>query len=119
MPDKPSPPQAAPSRERRASARHLCPHGAVIPYLLKPDYDRGEAVLRDLSTDGMCLLLGHPLNVGAMLVVRLPGLLPGATVTRVAHVTHATPQEGGGWLIGCRLAHSLSDSQIRRALQGE
>jgi PilZ domain len=108
----PSPP------ERRASARRPCPGAVLVEFLVKPTFSRGRGQLRDLSAEGLGLLLLHRLDLGVVLFVRLPGLRPGSSVTQMARVMHTTRLPDGSWLVGCKLTHRLSEVQLRAVLTG-
>jgi hypothetical protein len=87
-----------------------------VRYLVRPKFQCGRAFLRDLSREGLSLLVSEPLPAGTVLVVQLRGRRPGGTHTQLARVVHVTQQSPGRWLVGCRLIHPLSDDQLRQNL---
>ena len=102
--------------ERRTSVRHDCDHLPTVPFLAKPSFVNGLGRLRDLSEEGIGLLVETRIAPGSVLFLHLPGL--GENV-RLARVVHATLADGGPWHVGCRLAVRLSARQIRQVLAGE
>ena len=119
---EPSAPQAgagsgsAPEAERRNAARHPYRRQPLVRYLVRPSFHCGRAFLRELSPEGLSLLVSQPLEPGMVLFVQLRGRRPGATHAQLAQVVHVTPQSPGRWLVGCRLTCPLSDEQLRQAL---
>ena len=110
-----SDPKGSAAAERRASARVHPAFGAgpVVHYLVRPGLRVSQAVVQDLSLDGAGLVLGVPLAEGAVLLLHLGRPhRPRTSYTRLARVAHATPQESGTWLVGCRFTPPLSDDQL-------
>jgi hypothetical protein len=120
---EPNAPQAAagcdraPEPERRSCARHPYRRLPLVRYLVRPSFNCGRAFLRDLSHDGLALLVSQPLEPGTVLFVQLRGRRPGATHAQLARVVHVTPQAPGHWLVGCQLTSPLSDDQLRQTLR--
>jgi hypothetical protein len=70
------------------------------------------SVVQDVSANGIGLVLTFPLTPGALLEVEMHSR---SIISRFARVIHCTRQEGG-WLVGCALNLSLSDSELERML---
>jgi hypothetical protein len=105
-----------PALERRTSTRHAYRRQPLVRYLVRPNFQCGRAFLRDLSREGLSLLVSQPLHPGTVLVVQLRGRRPGGTHTQLARVVYLAPHSPGRWLVGCRLTCPLSDDQLRQNL---
>jgi PilZ domain len=102
--------------EKRACDRFYFHYSSLIRFTVQSSAQSGRAVLRDISAEGLGLLLKTWLEPGTMLVVDLPGL-GGATQSQAAKVIHATPYVRGGWLIGCQFTSPLTNHDKARILQ--
>jgi hypothetical protein len=105
-----------PAAERRSCGRHGYHRQPLVRYLVRPSFHCGRAFLRDLSHEGLALLVSQPLPPGTVLVVQLRGRRPGGTHIQLARVVHVAPHSPGRWLVGCRLTCPLSDDQLRQNL---
>jgi hypothetical protein len=101
--------------ECRAATRHGYPRGAAARVLVKPLRRKQAALVRDLSTRGVGLVVADRIEPGASLVVALCGRL-GSSLLLAAQAVHATPQADGRWHIGCRLTPQLDDAELALAL---
>jgi hypothetical protein len=70
------------------------------------------SLVQNVSANGIGLLLMNPLAPGTLLEIELQGRSPS---TRIARVVHSTKQESG-WLVGCTLNQSLSETELDRML---
>ena len=86
--------------ERRAEVRYLCDR-PVVCYELAAQ-QRLWARARDVSSEGISLLLRTPLAPGTKLVTELKTLDPSTSLTLVAQVVHSTMQVDRTWIVGCR-----------------
>ena len=105
-----------PGIDRRAAVRHFVKPGvtstACIPQQTRP----WKAIIQDLSTTGIGLVMLQSFDGGTELAVELfsPDMLLSYTVlTRVAH---ATQQANGSWLVGCRFVRELSEEELHNLL---
>jgi hypothetical protein len=71
------------------------------------------ALLKDLSPGGIALVVDRRPDMGAVLLVRLPGQHRGACVPRTAVVLRVESEADGYWLAGCRLSLLLSEQALR------
>jgi PilZ domain len=76
--------------------------------------DPWPAVIRDISTGGLCLRLGRRFERGAGLAIDLP-TEQGGTTTVLARVHHVEAGEGG-WLLACTFISELSGDEVRAVL---
>jgi hypothetical protein len=98
--------------ELRTEARYHCPRLARVRPHTKSAVTERLSIVRDISANGIGLLLTHALEAGTLVDVELRSR---SIVRRVAKVVHSTKQEGG-WLIGCTLDNPLSNPELQ-ALQ--
>src|SRR5438132_858619 len=96
-----SPAAALAATEQRHHQRHLCLEGGVLRLAVRPAYRGQRAILMDLSAGGLGLLLGEPLEVGAVIAFDL--CLPQGPDARgrLAQVRHCPPHpvpEDAPWL---------------------
>lgn len=98
--------------ERRATVRYQsAAHGSCQTLSTRRESD-WNAAIRDISRTGIGLLLGRRFEPGALLSVEVMDPSEGQTRLLVARVVHATARAEGGWLIGCALAHALTDDEV-------
>jgi hypothetical protein len=97
---------------RRSEKRYLCPKLVRIRQVTVPESAFRLSVVENISVSGIGLALSLPLAPGVLLEVELPGR---SVIRRFARVVHCTKQERG-WLIGCALNLSLSETELERML---
>ena len=73
----------------------------------------GEAIVRNISSDGVGLLLSRRFEPGVLLVIDVLDKNEGQTRLLLARVIHATARPEGGWLIGCCLLNILTDNEVQ------
>ncbi|MGH7169262.1 MAG: PilZ domain-containing protein [Gemmataceae bacterium] len=71
-----------------------------------------EATVRNISCEGIGLLLGRRFEPGALLAIELTESSEGQQRLLLARVAHATAQPDGKWLIGCILVNPLGEDEI-------
>ncbi|MBY0524002.1 MAG: PilZ domain-containing protein [Gemmataceae bacterium] len=102
--------------DRRAAVRHL-PQSEKTSNVDVPRRGRPwKAMIRDLSTTGIGLVLNQTFDAGAQLAVELQipdGLLIYTMLTRVAH---STRQPNGAYLVGCSFVRELSEEELQNLL---
>jgi hypothetical protein len=86
--------------ERRAVIRYLCDREVVYSPVLTGE--RLRARMRNVSVDGIGLLLDDPLDPDTDLSIELQTLDPGIPLILFARVVHATMQADGSWIVGCK-----------------
>jgi hypothetical protein len=75
-----------------------------------------EATIRDISQQGIGLLLGRRFEPGVILVVELPRATEASSHLVVARVVRVVDQENGRWLVGCSLFNPLTHEELRALL---
>ena len=97
--------------ERRAAVRYLCDR--EVFYFPLWTSERHWARIRNVSADGISLLVASPIDPGTDLAIDMKTVDPSILLTLVARVVHATKQEEDSWIIGCRFLTRLSDEDLR------
>jgi hypothetical protein len=102
--------RGAPSVERRLAVRHLCDLEGSCRALPEGRGEPWAATVRDISADGVGLLLRRRFEAGVLLAVEFSvGREARSLLARVAHVT----AHGKGWLVGCRFLSPLDEDELR------
>jgi hypothetical protein len=94
--------------DQRIETRYSCPRLARVRPRTNPAATDRLSIVRNISANGIGLLLTHTLDPGTLIDVELRSRY---IVRRVAKVVHSTKQEGG-WLIGCTLDNPLSNHEL-------
>lgn len=108
--------QSAPAQrreERRASVRHQSTAKGSCHTLNASRETSWDAVVRDISAEGIGLMLGRRFEPGVLLSIELPDNSDGQPRLLLARVVHATTRSEGGWLIGCALLNPLTDDEVQ------
>jgi len=100
--------------ERRATVRYASDRTTFCRSLSLPRDGFWTAVVRDLSTEGIGLLVRSSFAVGAVLAIELQGL--GCSRTLLGRVAHARALASGGWIVGCEFASKLRDAELHALL---
>ncbi len=106
-----------PEAERRACSRYYFGPNPVVRFLVRPSFQCSRAILKDLSVEGIGLMLNRKLEPGTVLVVQLRGGRRGTSQTRLARVVQATPHDSGHWLIGCKLTWHMNTDELWALLE--
>jgi hypothetical protein len=93
--------------ERRQSVRKPPRSPCLVQFLVRPRHAPDWAILGDVSPEGVCLLVGAPLQMGTRLYLQLHPWFCGAPINRVARVVHVAPDSALRWRIGCTFIHGL------------
>ncbi len=75
-----------------------------------------EATIRDISQQGIGLLLGRRFEPGVILVVEVPRPMEASTHLILARVVRVVEQDNGHWLVGCVLVNPLTGEELRSLL---
>jgi hypothetical protein len=97
--------------KRRTDQRYRCPL-ATLGRLSYPDGSAEEAWAHNLSESGIGLNMGHALEPGTALLIRLRGSSHNGTVALPARVVHASPELDGSWRVGCAFEARLSPEAL-------
>jgi PilZ domain len=99
--------------ERRASARHLSNLQTACQLVGAASSEMWDATVRDLSSGGIGLVLKRRFEPGTLLSFILDSRTHSGTHSYLARVVHATANEGGGWLLGCRLLGEIGEEELQ------
>ena len=80
--------------------------------LARPGFQVIAGTLRDISTQGLGLILQKPLDTGSVLAIQLHVDDAGISGVLTGHVRHSTRLADGSWLIGCKLTSPLTSYQV-------
>jgi hypothetical protein len=97
--------------ERRAAVRYQCSTEASCSSLAP--FERLSGSVRDISTQGISLILGTSLRVGIDLVIELKTRTPGIGLTLMARVVHSSFETEGSWVVGARFLTTPTEEQLR------
>ena len=96
--------------ERRASVRYQCSEEISCSSLAP--FERLSGQTRDISRDGVALILDTSIRVGTEVLIDLKTRNPGIALTLRARVVHATPEAEGSWVVGCEFISTPTEEQI-------
>src|SRR5947207_6936302 len=102
-------PQGA--RERRFDARFPC-GGFSCPVSSLAERISCEAVVRDLSSRGIGLLLDKEVNPGKLLSAQLFNQAWRRWQMKTMRVVHVRLHENGWWVVGCSFAQPFGDEEF-------
>jgi len=72
-----------------------------------------RAPVRDISIEGLSLVLDQPVEPGAVLPVELPNRRWNCCHLKLLRVVHATPQPDNRWLVGSTFVRALSEDEFQ------
>jgi hypothetical protein len=85
--------------DQRVTERFAVNKGTSCSFAMPVVEDTGPVKVRDISMDGVGLLLTYRVEVGSLLAVGLTNAAKGFSRTVLVRVTHVTPN-GGGFHVG-------------------
>src|SRR5438270_12982584 len=97
--------------ERRATVRYQCSCEASCSSLAP--FERLHGRVRDVSTQGIGLLLRDSIREGTQLVIDLKTRNPGIYLTLLARVVRAREEGEGMWTIGCEFITIPTEEQLQ------
>ena len=103
--------------ERRAAVRHPC---LLEITCRRADLDAGDrwvAPVRDLSEEGIGLVLPFALEPGVRLMLEMPYPDEVQPRTLEACVAHSTERAEGGFAVGCTIAPPLAPEEVTALLE--
>jgi PilZ domain len=99
------------SPERRATERFPINADAVCQFLSPVVEDHGPVKIKDISMQGIGLIVSKRVEAGALLAVTLANAAKGFNKTVMVRVAHVTPQPGN-YLIGGTFVHPLTYQEM-------
>jgi hypothetical protein len=100
--------------ERRVTVRYQCSAEASCSSLAP--IERLSGRVRDISKEGIGLVLGTSLRVGIDLIIELKTRTQGIGLTLMARVMHSTFEAEGNWIIGAKFLTTPTEEQIQALL---
>jgi hypothetical protein len=103
-------------KERRAFLRHVSNQGARCLSLAGHREDEWRACIRDVSVNGLGLLVNRRFEAGTVLLVHLegtPDVAPRHLFVRVVHHQALAPRK---WLLGCTFPVPLDQEELEALL---
>jgi hypothetical protein len=97
--------------ERRAEERYPVNGDATCPFLSPVVENYGTVKIRDVSMQGVGLLVTRRIEPGTLLAVVLANDLRTFNKTVLARVAHVTPV-GGSYLVGCQFVTPLTYQEM-------
>lgn len=117
MPDPTSPlPAEEPGHERRAAVRQRFDWDVACELTSYGVGERWTAQVRDISVEGLGLVLDRAFESGTVLEVELASRDGTLAYTVVARVSHSRPLDAGRWLVGCSFVGRVNDDELRDLL---
>jgi hypothetical protein len=101
----------AESADRRATERYPVNQDSSCPFLSPVTEDFGPVRIRDVSMQGVGLLLNRKVEQGALLTIVLENLARGFNKTVLVRVAHVTPL-GSSFLVGCSFVTPLTYQEM-------
>jgi hypothetical protein len=107
-------------QDRREAVRYPCSLRCFCRAIrLAPESPMVLARVHDLSIDGLRLLLAHPLERGTFLALSLQTPEGNSVRPLKGCVMHNAPDPNSErWIVGCTLAHPLSEAEMKSLLGG-
>jgi c-di-GMP-binding flagellar brake protein YcgR len=112
LPAQPGP--QATEFDRRASVRYQCSNEASCSSLAP--FERLSGRLRDISINGVALILGGEIRPGTQLLIDLKTKNPGICLTLLARVIRASLEAEGTWIVGCEFITTPTEEQVQALL---
>jgi head-tail adaptor len=101
-----------PGTERRLFGRHECDLPAKCETTNLPETISATGQVRNLSREGIGLLLAQQIEIGAVLKVELQAVDQSNATIILACVVYALEEQDGGWMHGCAFVTELSDAEM-------
>ena len=98
--------------DRRAVDRFPVNAQTVCEFLSPVLEDFGAVRIKNVSTDGIGMIVNHKLEAGLLLAVTLANPSRSFAKTLLTRVMHVTPQPGGAYLVGCEFQTPLTYDEL-------
>jgi hypothetical protein len=108
-------PTTACPHDRRAAPRYACGPQVLCQLTTDPGAEPWLAWVRDVSTQGIGLVVDRRFAPGTPMLVELQ-TDDGLTCTVTARVVRARAEGEAEWLIGCTLTRELDDDELEKLL---
>ena len=100
-------------RDRRVAERFPVNADSACDFLSPVLEDIGAVRIKNISNEGIGLIVHHQLAPGMLLAINLVNRNRSFSKTMLVRVAHATPQQGGAYLIGGTFQTPLTYEELR------
>jgi hypothetical protein len=103
--------------ERRASVRYTCdpesfsPENSCRP-ITAPSREAWSAIVRDLSTSGIGIIVNRRFEPGTLLKVDLEDAEHTTSTTLLVRVARISQEDPTSWLLGCTFTTKMTESDL-------
>jgi hypothetical protein len=104
-----------PPAERRRAPRRPCRSRPLLRYLVRPSLLSRWAYALDFTPGGVAFLAAEPVELGAVLALRVEDGPPGSSLIRTGRVAHCS-RVAGGWRVGCSVVPPFSPGEVASLL---
>jgi PilZ domain len=98
--------------DRRLTVRYASEHHTFFQPLASDTRVLWQARVRDISDNGMGLILHRAFDPGMELSIELPAEVNHPLRFLTASIVHVTALDDGQWLVGCEFLEELNQEEI-------
>jgi hypothetical protein len=99
--------------ERRVKARRACELLDQVSAVASLGQECWQAPVRNISANGIGMLLDHRLDPGALLGIELLNKCHQFWHLKLLRVVHATPHDDRHWLVGSAFVKGFTEDEFR------
>jgi len=100
-------------KDRRVAERFPVNAQTACNFLSPVLEDFGPVRIKNVSNEGIGLMVGHKLEPGLLLAVSLANPAKSFAKTLLVRVAHVTPQAGGAYLVGGTFETPLTYDELK------
>jgi serine/threonine protein kinase len=100
-------------KDRRAAVRYPSSIDSTCQPMARVKERTWAGKVQDISSTGVCLVLGRRFEPGTFLTAEFKGKRRGGVSTRLVRVLHVIEKIKGKYLIGCAFQRPLSDGELK------
>ena len=100
-------------KDRRAAERFPVSSNTACNFMSPVVEDFGPVRIKNVSTDGIGLIVGRKVEAGQLVAVSLVNPTQKFAKTVLVRVAHITPQAGGSFLVGGTFNSPLTYEELR------
>ena len=102
-----------PAADFRRYRRHFCKERPGVSLIVTgSEVESFQAMVRDVSREGVGLILLKKVNPGSVLKIQFQWIWGGPCWTFAAEVKHAARQGDGSWLLGLHTSRAFTDDEL-------
>jgi PilZ domain len=103
--------------DRRSQERFVLSNFCPVRLLTRPSLQPFQGFIREVSREGIGLVVSRSVEPGTLLAIQLRKRLTGVSEILTAQARHATPVSPFHWLVGCRFSRNLTDEEMAALLR--